>query len=116
MSLPIPKVIPDLGFYYHYKHNSNESVNNYSYEVIGVGFHTEYDTHPNEQHFIIYRPLYDTSIYTVSKKLGIPCFYNRPLDMWMEDVEKDGKKFSRFHKIIDPEVISKLEKIRKEMY
>ena len=28
--------LPEKGFYYHYKHDSNLDVNNYSYEVIGV--------------------------------------------------------------------------------
>jgi hypothetical protein len=91
-------------------------MNNYTYEVVGVGFHTEDDTRPGEEHFLVYRPLYEASIYTASKKLGIPCFDNRPLEMWMEDVEKEGRRFPRFQKITDPVVIVKLEKIRSEMY
>jgi hypothetical protein len=116
MSLPIPKQVPELGFYYHYKHDPNGSVNNYAYEVIGVGFHTEDDVRPGEEHFLIYRPLYDASVYKASKELGIPCFDNRPLEMWMEDVEKDGRKFPRFQKIVDPSIIEELLKIRNEMY
>ena len=48
MSLPIPKRVPEPGFYYHYKHNPNGPVNDYAYEVVGVGFHTEDDARPGE--------------------------------------------------------------------
>ena len=116
MSLQMPQRVPELGFYYHYKHNPNESVNNYAYEVIGVGFHTEENARTGETHFLVYRPLYNASVYKASKELGIPCFDNRPLEMWMENVEKDGKKFPRFQKITDPMIILELQKIRGEMY
>ena len=36
--------------------------------------------------------------------------------MFFDKVEKDGKTLPRFQKITDPEVISKLEKIRDMMY
>ncbi len=116
MSLPIPRQVPPPGFYYHYKHDPSGAVNNYAYEVMGVGFHTEDDVRPGETHFLVYRPLYAAAVYKASKELGIPCFDNRPLEMWMESVEKDGKTFPRFKKISDPSVITELEKIRSEMY
>lgn len=116
MSLPIPKRVPQSGFYYHYKHDPKGGFNNYVYEVVAVGFHTEDDCRPGEEHFVNYRPIYESSIYTVSKSLGIQCMDNRPLEMWMSDVTKDGKTFPRFTKITDPEVIEKLEKIKREMY
>ncbi len=116
MSLSIPQRVPELGFYYHYKHDPNGLCNNYAYEVMGVGFHTEDDPRPGEAHFLVYRPLYEASVYKVSKELGIPCFDSRPLEMWMEDVEKDGKKFPRFQKITDPVIIAQLEKVRDDMY
>jgi hypothetical protein len=116
MSLPMPKRVPERGFYYHYKHDSNGSVNNYAYEVMGVGFHTEDDVRPGEAHFLVYRPLYEASVYKASKDLGIPCFDNRPLEMWMENVEKDGKKLPRFQKITDLAIIAELQRIRNEMY
>jgi len=116
MSLPMPKRVPEVGFYYHYKHDPEGLVNNYAYEVMCVGFHTENDVRPGEEHFLIYRPLYDQNVYKASKELGIPCFDARPLEMWMGDVEKDGKTFPRFQKISDPEVILQLEKFRVEMY
>ncbi len=116
MSLPIPKRVPEPGFYYHYKHNPNGPVNDYAYEVVGVGFHTEDDARPGEEHFLIYRPLYEASVYKASKDLGISCLDARPLEMWMGEVIKDGSTFPRFQRITDPRVIAELEIIRKEMY
>lgn len=116
MSLPIPKRVPEVGFYYHYKHDPSGEVNNYAYEVVGIGFHTEDNTRPGEEHFLIYRPLYDASVYKASKDLGISCFDARPLEMWMENVEKEGKIIPRFQKITDPDTISKLKEIRDNMY
>lgn len=116
MSLPMPKRVPALGFYYHYKHDPNGPINDYAYEVLGLGFHTEDDARPGEEHFLNYRPLYPASIYKASKELGIPCFDNRPLEMWMGEVTKDGSTFPRYKKIEDPEVIAELKRIRDEMY
>ena len=111
MKIPSSNV-PELGFYYHYKHNSDKSVNNYAYEVMGVGVHTEDDCRPLDANMLVYRPLYnDTEIYTAGK-----FFWLRPLEMWMSNVTKDGKTFPRFSKISDLEIISKLEAIKKEMY
>ncbi|MEQ1500439.1 MAG: DUF1653 domain-containing protein [Parcubacteria group bacterium] len=112
----MPKRVPELGFYYHYKHDPDGEINNYAYEVVGVGFHTEDDARPGEEHFVVYRPLYEASVYRASKELGIPCFDNRPLEMWMGDVTKDGKTFPRFQKIEDSDVNDKLQKIRMAMY
>ena len=96
---------PEKGFYYHYKHDPNGSVNNYSYEVISVGTHTE--TH---EKFVIYRSLYQTETQ------GGANYWLRPLEMFVENVEKEGKTFPRFKKITDPDIIAELEKIRDEMY
>lgn len=116
MSLPIPKRVPEVGFYYHYKHDSSGSINNYAYEVVGVGFHTEDDARSGEEHFVVYRPLYNAFVYKASLELGVACYDNRPLEMWMGTVEKDGKTVPRFQKITDPEIISRLKQIRSEMH
>src|SRR3989344_700566 len=116
MPLPMPKRVPELGFYYHYKHDPNGPVNNYAYEVIGVGFHTEDDRRHGEEHFVVYRPLYEASVYRASKELGVPCFDNRPLEMWMGDVEKDGRTSPRFKGIVDAKILAELENIRDKMY
>lgn len=117
MSLPLPKRVPEVGFYYHYKHDLGGPVENYAYEVMSVGFHTEDDARPGEEHFVNYRPLYkDAAVYQASLKFGVPCVDNRPLEMWMGDVEKDGKSIPRFLKITDLGVIGQLVKIRDDMY
>lgn len=116
MSLPIPKRVPEPGFYYHYKHDPSVSLNDHAYEVIGIGFHTEDNARPGEEHFLIYRPLYDQYVYKASKELGVSCFDARPLEMWMEEVTKEGKTFPRFQKITDPKIVMQLEKIRSLMY
>ena len=113
--MQLPKEFPEMGYYYHYKHDPKGTVNNYAYEVLGVGFHTE-EAPLGEQHFVIYRPLYEAFVYKASKTLGIPCFDNRPLIMWMGDVVKGGVTKKRFTKILDPKLISLFDEIKKEMY
>ena len=50
------------------------------YQVYGVASHSE-----TEEEYVVYRPLYGEG------KLWI-----RPLSMWLEEVERDGKKQKRF--------------------
>ena len=108
----IPEKFPEKGFYYHYKHDPNGLVNNYVYEVLNVGCHTEDDCRPQDAHLVVYRPLYpEASVYKSGKLWDV-----RPLGMFMENVEKNSITFPRFKKITDFSVISELEKIRKEFY
>src|SRR5580700_2994314 len=107
----IPTNVPEKGFYYHYKHDPNGSFNNYAYEILGVGYHTEDNCRPEDVNMVVYRPLYESSAYKAGKFFDI-----RPLDMFMENVTKDGKTFPRFKKIIDPAIITKLTAIRDQMY
>lgn len=105
--------LPEVGFYYHYKHDPRESVDNYAYEVVGVGYHTEDDCRPIDQYLIWYRPLYHAFVYRLGKgKLGD----TRPLSMFMESVTKDGKTLPRFTKITDAAIIMELTAIRDRMY
>ncbi len=105
--------LPDLGFYYHYKHDPMGSVNNYAYEVIGIGYHTEDDCRPIDQYMVQYRPLYDAFVYRIGKGRINDA---RPLSMFMEHVTRDGKITPRFQKIIDPRILEELRIIRNEMY
>jgi hypothetical protein len=108
----MPENIPEKGFYYHYKHDSAGSVNNYAYEVMGVGCHTEDDCTPEDTKMVVYRPLYEeASVYKAGKFFDL-----RPLGMFMEDVTKDGKTFPRFKKITDQAVITELNAIKEKMY
>jgi hypothetical protein len=107
----IPNKVPENGFYYHYKHNPAGSVNNYAYEFVGVGHHTEEDCRPEDANMVIYRPLYEAFVYKAGKLFDL-----RPLEMWMGDVELNGKRVPRFKKITDPEVIHQLEQVKAQMY
>jgi hypothetical protein len=107
-----PSRIPEKGFYYHYKHDPSGPINNYAYEIMGVGCHTEDDCRPQDANMVVYRPLYeDASVYKAGKLFDL-----RPLEMFMEDVAKDGKTFPRFKKITDEAVIGELNTIREKMY
>lgn len=109
--IKVPKTIPEKGYYYHYKHDPKGDVNNYAYEVIGVGCHTEDDCREQDQNLMVYRPLYKSSVYEAGRLFDI-----RPLEMWMEDVEVDGVSVPRFKLITDEEVIAQLDDIRTDMY
>lgn len=97
--------IPQKGFYTHYKHNPLGEPYNYMYEVVGIGRNTEDKTYT-----VLYRPLYKNDWMPPAD------LQSRPLDMFLEYVEKDGEKIPRFTLITDTKVIENLEKIRKEMY
>ena len=111
--------IPEKGFYYHFRHNPNGTVNDCAYEMLGTAFSTETtNVHSDDpalflkDEVVLYRPLYKESIIY---KTGRDCWY-RPIGMFEEMVTKEGKTFPRFQKISDPKVIAELEKIRDEMY
>lgn len=102
-----PKIIPEKGFYRHYKHDENGEINNYTYEVLGVGHHTENDG----EFFVVYRPLYESRVYKMGKLFDV-----RPLELFMENVIKESEILPRFWQITDKKIIAELEKIKKEMY
>lgn len=110
--LKIPEKTPALGFYYHYKHVPDGPVNNYAYEIMGVGFHTEENCRSEDAVMVVYRPLYpEAAVYKAGKAFDL-----RPLGMFMEEVTRDGKTFPRFTKITDVEVLKQLEEIKQQMY
>ncbi len=100
----------ERGFYYHYKHDSIKGIADYAYEVLNIAHHTEIEG-LEESAMVVYRPLYETSVYKIGKHWDV-----RPLSMFMENVTKGEKSFPRFKKITDLEVIAELEKIRDDMY
>ena len=65
------------GKYKHYKGKE--------YEVIGAARHSE-----TLEELVVYRALYD------SKEFGNMALWVRPLEMFLEEVETDGKKIPRF--------------------
>ena len=97
--------IPENGFYVHYKHEPNAESHNYMYEVVGLARNTE-----DKSYAVLYRPLYKNDWFA-------PASYQaRPLDMFVEEIEKDGSCIPRFRKVSDPELVSELEKVRASMY
>ncbi len=102
---PHTSIDPEVGFYYHYKHDPHGVVQNYAYEVIGVGTHTE-----TEEKLVVYRSLYQTEMQD-----GVH-YWIRPRDMFVERVTKDGRIFPRFQKITDAGIVEKLKQIKNEMY
>lgn len=100
------RTFPERGFYRHYKHDPAKGLNNYHYEVVGTAWHTEF-----EDHLVLYRPLYGDRSYLDGADLAA-----RPLSMFLDTVEKEGKTFPRFTRITDLGVIKELEVIRAQMY
>ena len=116
MSLPMPARVPQPGFYRHYKHDPQGPLGNYCYEVMSVGFHTEDDARPGEEHFVNYRPLYESSVYLAAQALGVPCVDTRPLEMWMGEVEIGGILRPRYVRVTDPLEIAPLRLRRDRLY
>jgi hypothetical protein len=70
-----------IGKYQHFKGNF--------YQVLHLAKHSE-----NEEYMVVYQPLYDN-------KDGIREIWVRPLVMFDEVIERDGKKLKRFSFIED---------------
>ncbi len=99
------------GFYYHYKHNPEGEWNNYLYEILNVGHHTEIDG-LDESAMVVYRPLYkEAGVYGAGRHWDV-----RPYDMFLEKVTKDDKEMDRFTLITDPELIEKCKNLAQELY
>ena len=64
------------GIYRHYKGKN--------YEVLGIGRHSE-----TLEEFVVYRALYEN-------EFGFGCIWIRPLKMFSEEVEFEGRKVKRF--------------------
>ena len=103
----LPSIVPAPGFYYHYKHDPEKGVQDYAYEILGAGIHTEED-----QCFQVYRPLYEEAFVFQHGKM----FDLRPLAMAMENVIVNSMEMPRFRLITDTSVIRELKAIRDMMY
>ncbi len=105
-------IYPENGFYYHYKHDPQQGINDHAYEVMGIGHDTEIDGLEASAK-VMYRPIYNQVVYQAGKHWDL-----RKVSMFMDkDFEKDGKIIpERFKKITDDKIIAELTKIRDEMY
>lgn len=93
----LPAVLPEAGFYDHYKRDPNGTFNNYTYYIFGGGHHTEDDVRPEDRNFQIYVPLYeDAFVYKHGKMFDV-----RPLSFALEMVDKDGYHGPRFVRVTD---------------
>ncbi len=97
--------LPPIGFYEHYKHDPNGPEHSYVYEVTGYARNTE-----DKSFAVLYRPLYENDWFAPATAQA------RPLEMFMEDVEKDGVRIPRFTLITDPERIAVLIQARERLY
>ncbi len=73
------------GFFKHFKGNI--------YEVIGVGKHSE-----TGEELVVYRGLYNSPH-------GYGAIWIRPVPMFLETIERDGKTFPRFARISNEEAL-----------
>ncbi|MCX6756131.1 MAG: DUF1653 domain-containing protein [Candidatus Nomurabacteria bacterium] len=98
---------PQIGeFYYHFKHDQGD-VYDHSYVVEGFGLDAEKDCE-----VLFYKPLYEVDILKGSHMK----VFVRSLDNFTEIVMRERKTFERFSKVTDPEIISKLELKKKELF
>ena len=79
------------GYYQHFKGNI--------YRVIGVGKHSE-----TTEELVVYEGLYDGPH-------GYGAIWIRPVPMFEETIERDGKTMRRFAPISDAEAIEILDKV-----
>ena len=110
--VPPPPLLPEPGFYYHFKHDAAGPVNNYAYYIYGVGHHTENDCRPEDAFMQVYRPLYEEAY--AYRHGGL--FDLRPLPMFFEPAERRGEKVPRFMRIVDPDLIAQLRAIKSRLY
>ena len=95
------------GFYYHYKHDSKQGVDDHAYFVSGIGHHTEGDFVKDT--FVLYQPLYKSA---PTFQAGPHHYDTRPLDKFLEPV-KPG--MPRFTQITDKQIQKELEAIQKAL-
>ena len=62
------------------KHDPKGEFNNYAYEIIGIGHHTEMKGNFEESAMMIYRPLYESAkVYNAGKRYDL-----RPLERFVK--------------------------------
>jgi hypothetical protein len=113
LMLPPLHLIPKPGYYLHYKHDPLGKFGNYAYFISGIGFHTE----ESGVWLLNYLPLYpEASVYQASLALGIVCYDNRPLEMWMSEVVVEGVSRQRFLRVTDESAIARYDALYHELY
>lgn len=77
--------------YSHWRHYKSIGWTDHTYEVIGIAKHSE-----TAEDMVVYRPLYE--VQTDSWVYGYD-FAVRPLSMWYDTIDWNGKKVQRFTQI-----------------
>ena len=78
-----------------------DEIGNYLYQVLNIGHHTEIARF-YESSFVVYRPLYKGPFGS-----HWAC---RPLAMFTDFVDRDGKQMKRFTLVTDEELIARWKK------
>lgn len=73
----------------HRKHDPDGIENNFTYEIIGIGRHTENED--DSGILVIYKPLYSGKSYLDEVSAD---YYVRPLEMFLE-VDEKGQRFKK---------------------
>ena len=89
---------PKKGFYVHYKHDPNGEPFNYMYEVVGIARNTE-----DGMYSVLYKPMYKNQWLSPAE------YFSRPLEMFIDMVDKDGVSVPRFALVTDSDLLSKLK-------
>lgn len=88
------KQIPKKGeYYYHYKHDASKGLKDHCYVIVGIGKHSE-----DESYYVVYTPLYLSGWMNDSKAE----YALRPLDMFMEEVERRIVTEDGYREIVEP--------------
>lgn len=78
-------------FWRHYKSSGWED---YTYEVLGIVYHTE-----TQEEMVLYKMLYDADREPGKEAHQKGTHFVRPLSMWYNIIEWNGKKVQRFTQI-----------------
>src|SRR5258708_30604979 len=110
--VPPPEKLPEPGYYYHFKHDPEGPVTNYAYYIYGVGHHTEDDCRAEDAFMQVYRPLYEEAY--AYRHGGL--FDLRPLHMFSQPAECQGRMVPRVGRIEDPAVLPPPDRIKNPLY
>lgn len=89
----------------HHKADLAKDPHDHMYEIMGIALGSE-----DKQFYVLYRPVYANTWLAPADAMS------RPLDMFFETVEKDGKTLPRFAHITDPSMLAELKEARDTMY
>ena len=112
MTYRLPPICRSPDSDHHFKHDPAGPTNSYAYYIYGVGHHTEDDCRPEDAFMQVYRPLYEEAY--AYRHGGL--FDLRPLHMFFQPAEWQGRIVPRFTRVVDPDVIGQLERIKARMY